>query len=329
MKCQNGLIVRAMQRLQIWIAIVRQRAASWISNTRNIHEISHVPECKQCAGRVCLNPSITTNCAMQSQCAYAILRLNLRRRKVASMDTLISNDALIYIFLGLIIFIGSTVQGVIGFGLGTISTPIMALLKPDLVPVVVLCLAFIIACSTLHRAWAETDWKMVLYSNLARLPGTFLAVWALAVLTTNSLQLFIGCAVIFTMILSSLGWTPKVNAPNTLIAGGLSGFLGTSTSIGGPPMALLMKTFNPAKARGTLAATFVFGSIVSMVTLAIGGQITTYQLKYAVIYLPLAILGLVAANYFNRFVDRRLLNRTVIIVSIGASLVLIIQSLLG
>lgn len=245
------------------------------------------------------------------------------------MDTLISNDALMYIFLGLIIFIGSTVQGVIGFGLGTISTPIMALLKPDLVPVVVLCLAFIIACSTLHRAWAETDWKMVLYSNLARLPGTFLAVWALAVLTTNSLQLFIGCAVIFTMILSSLGWTPKVNAPNTLIAGGLSGFLGTSTSIGGPPMALLMKTFNPAKARGTLAATFVFGSIVSMVTLAIGGQITTYQLKYAVIYLPLAILGLVAANYFNRFVDRRLLNRTVIIVSIGASLVLIIQSLLG
>ena len=245
------------------------------------------------------------------------------------MDIIISHDALPYIFLGLIIFIGATVQGVIGFGLGTISTPIMALLKPDLVPVVVLCLAFIIACSTLHRAWAETDWKMVLYSNLARLPGTFLAVWALAVLSTNSLQIFIGCSVIFTMILSSLGWTPKVNVANTLIAGGLSGFLGTSTSIGGPPMALLMKTFNPAKARGTLAATFVFGSIVSMVTLAVGGQVTTYQLKYAVLYLPLAILGLVAANYFNRFVDRRLLNRIVVIVSIGASLVLIAQSLVG
>ena len=245
------------------------------------------------------------------------------------MDIIISNDALPYIFLGLIIFIGATVQGVIGFGLGTISTPIMALLKPDLVPVVVLCLAFIIACSTLHRAWAETDWKMVLYSNLARLPGTFLAVWALAVLSTNSLQIFIGCSVIFTMVLSSLGWTPKVNVANTLIAGGLSGFLGTSTSIGGPPMALLMKTFNPAKARGTLAATFVFGSIVSMVTLAVGGQVTTYQLKYAVLYLPLAILGLVAANYFNRFVDRRLLNRIVVIVSIGASLVLIAQSLVG
>ena len=245
------------------------------------------------------------------------------------MDIIISHDALPYIFLGLIIFIGATVQGVIGFGLGTISTPIMGLLKPDLVPVVVLCLAFIIAGSTLHRAWAETDWKMVLYSNLARLPGTFLAVWALAVLSTNSLQIFIGCSVIFTMILSSLGWTPKVNVANTLIAGGLSGFLGTSTSIGGPPMALLMKTFNPAKARGTLAATFVFGSIVSMVTLAVGGQVTTYQLKYAVLYLPLAILGLVAANYFNRFVDRRLLNRIVVIVSIGASLVLIAQSLVG
>ena len=245
------------------------------------------------------------------------------------MDIIFSHDALPYIFLGLIIFVGATVQGVIGFGLGTISTPIMALLKPDLVPVVVLCLAFIIACSTLHRAWAETDWKMVLYSNIARLPGTFLAAWALAVLSTNSLQLFIGCAVIFTMVLSSLGWTPMVNVGNTVIAGVLSGFLGTSTSIGGPPMALLMKTFNPAKARGTLAATFVFGSIVSMVTLALGGQVTTYQLKYALIYLPLAVLGLVAANYFNRFVDRKVLNRMVVIISIGASIVLIAQSLVG
>lgn len=243
------------------------------------------------------------------------------------MDITSFNDALPYIFLGLIIFIGSTVQGVIGFGLGTISTPIMALIKPELVPVVVLCLAFVIACTTLHRSWSETDWKMVWYSNIARLPGTVLAVWALAILSTNSLQLFIGCAVIFTMVLSSLGWTPKVNAPNTIFAGLLSGFLGTSTSIGGPPMALLMKSFNPTKARGTLSATFVFGSVVSMITLGIGGQITAYQLKFAAIYLPLAILGLFAASYFNRFVDRKLLNRIVITVSIGASIVLIIQSL--
>ncbi|WP_313547167.1 sulfite exporter TauE/SafE family protein [Corynebacterium sp.] len=244
------------------------------------------------------------------------------------MDITSFSDALPYIFLGLIVFIGSTVQGVIGFGLGTISTPIMALIKPELVPVVVLCLAFVIACTTLHRSWSETDWKMVWYSNIARLPGTALAVWALAILSTNSLQLFIGCAVIFTMALSSLGWTPKVNAPNTIFAGLLSGFLGTSTSIGGPPMALLMKSFNPTKARGTLSATFVFGSVVSMTSLGIGGQITPYQLKFAAIYLPLAILGLFAASYFNRFVDRKLLNRIVITVSIGASIVLIIQSLI-
>lgn len=244
------------------------------------------------------------------------------------MDITSFNDALPYIFLGIIILIGSTVRGVIGFGLGTIATPIIALLKPELVPVVVLCLAFVIACTTLHRSWAETDWKMVLYSCIARLPGTALAVWALAVLSTNSLQIFIGCAVIFTMILSSLGWTPKINVANTVIAGATSGFLGTSTSIGGPPMALLMKSFNPTKARGTLSATFVVGSLVSMASLGIGGQISTYQLKVAALYLPLAIIGLFAANYFNRFVDRVVLNRIVIIVSISASIVLIIQALL-
>ena len=48
----------------------------------------------------------------------------------------------------------------------------------------------------------------------------------------------------------------------------------------------------------------------------------------AAAYFPLVVVGLVAANYLNRFIDRRLLNRIVIIVAICAALMLIAEAAL-
>ena len=130
------------------------------------------------------------------------------------------------------------------------------------------------------------------------------------------------------MTLSSLGWSPRPTTANTLIAGVASGILGTSTSIGGPPMALIMKRFDPNRTRGTLAGTFVLGTLISLIILAFNGQITSTQVTAAAAYFPLVVVGLVAANYLNRFIDRRLLNRIVIIVAICAALMLIAEAAL-
>lgn len=128
------------------------------------------------------------------------------------------------------------------------------------------------------------------------------------------------------MTLSSLGWSPRPTTLNTLIAGVASGILGTSTSIGGPPMALIMKRFDPDRTRGTLAGTFVLGTLVSLIILASSGQISSTQMGAAAAYLPLVIVGLIAANHLNQFIDRNLLNRIVLIVAISAALMLIVES---
>ena len=238
----------------------------------------------------------------------------------------ISAAAWSYIFIGVLILAGTITQGTIGFGLGTIATPIIALIRPELVPTLILLLALCISSYTLSRTFRETSWRVVGISSLARIPGSLVGAWAIASLSPNGLSIFIGCAVLFAMTLSSLGWSPRPTTLNTLIAGVASGILGTSTSIGGPPMALIMKRFDPDRTRGTLAGTFVLGTLVSLIILASSGQISSTQMGAAAAYLPLVIVGLIAANHLNQFIDRNLLNRIVLIVAISAALMLIVES---
>lgn len=238
----------------------------------------------------------------------------------------ISAAAWSYIFIGVLILAGTITQGTIGFGLGTIATPIIALIRPELVPTLILLLALCISSYTLARTYHETSWRVVGISSLARIPGSLVGAWAIASLSPNGLSIFIGCAVLFAMTLSSLGWSPRPTTLNTLIAGVASGILGTSTSIGGPPMALIMKRFDPDRTRGTLAGTFVLGTLVSLIILAFSGQISSTQMGAAAAYLPLVIVGLIAANHLNQFIDRNLLNRIALIVAISAALMLIVES---
>lgn len=230
-----------------------------------------------------------------------------------------------FVAIGILIFIGTIVQGAIGFGLGTLATPIIAILYPELLPVVILCLALVIALTTAFRD-RDVAWNVVGWSTLTRIPGSALGAWAISALSTDALSLFIGFAVIFAMSLSGLGWSPKPTTPTFLAAGAAAGILGTSTSIGGPPMALAMKRFDPTRIRGTLAIVFLLGSSMSLIILSVGGQITALQLKAAAAYLPLTIVGLVVARKLIPYINSTLLNHVVIAVSSCAALILIAEA---
>ena len=78
----------------------------------------------------------------------------------------ISVDAWSSIFIGVLILAGTITQGTIGFGLGTIATPIIALIRPELVPTLILLLALCISSYTLSRTFRETSWRVVGISGL-------------------------------------------------------------------------------------------------------------------------------------------------------------------
>jgi len=76
----------------------------------------------------------------------------------------------------------------------------------------------------------------------------------------------------------------KANGKSLFYAGFLSGFMGTSTSIGGPPMALVMQHQENDFIRANLAAFFVVSCFMSLMMLSSIGR---FGMEHIIISLPL------------------------------------------
>lgn len=230
------------------------------------------------------------------------------------------------VLFGILILAGSIVQGTIGFGLGTLATPIIAFFAPELIPALILMLALVISTTTTLQTWRNVDWHFFLVCSIMRLPGTILGAAAVAYLPERGLMAMIGIAILGSMTLSARGWSPALNNRNLTIASVASGFLGTSTALGGPPLAILLKNSAPALMRGTLSATFVSGCIISLASLAFTGHITRDLVQIWLLYLPLVVLGLVIAYFINQRINKKVLNRIVVTVSVSAALLLLLKA---
>ncbi len=138
-----------------------------------------------------------------------------------------------------IIALGALVQTAIGFGLGLIAVPFLILIDPQMVPAPIVMIAFV---QLSISAWAhrqEILWPKLWMAVIGRLPGTILAVWMMSMTGIEGIKIFIACAVLAAVVISLLNINAQPNRKNHLIAGFFSGLFGTSTSIGGPPIALL------------------------------------------------------------------------------------------
>jgi uncharacterized membrane protein YfcA len=105
------------------------------------------------------------------------------------------------------------------------------------------------------------------------------------------LALWIGLSVLFAVAVSmtSLRWSPTQG--RMVAAGFLSGFMGTSTSIGGPPMALLWQHQNVALIRANLAAFFVVSCIISLLILAPVGHFGWRHMELSAPLIPATLAG--------------------------------------
>lgn len=180
------------------------------------------------------------------------------------------------LILGLVIFVGSVVQSVAGFGIGVVAGPVVALLAPQLMPESLLVAAAVLPVVTLSAEGRHADLLGLRWALLGRLPGMVLGGWIVASIAATQLSLIVGVCVLLAVALSVLTAERGLGikrTPATLgMAGAVSGFTGTSVAVGGPPMALVYQDAGGPKIRATLAAYFAVGSVLSLITIfALGG----------------------------------------------------------
>lgn len=209
--------------------------------------------------------------------------------------------------MAIVVVVAAWLQGAVGFGLGMIAAPVMALLRPDLLPATVIVLAFLTSLFVLLREWKAVNWRMFGWIFIGRLPGTLIGAVAVAVFSPVYISLLVGITVIAGIVLSSLGWFPRPNRRNLIVAGTVSGVLGTSTSIGGPPVAIIMRQQPPSIIRATISAYFTVGSVISLAALWVGGSFDTSHLLAAAFLAPFVLIGLMVSTVVGRQLNGALL----------------------
>ena len=148
---------------------------------------------------------------------------------------------------------------------------------------------------------------------------------ALLLLTESRLETLFGILVLGAVAVTALGLHIRP-APKVLtLVGTASGFMGTLTAIGGPPMALLYQHESGPRIRGTLSAFFVVGVSLSLVGLTIVGRFGVVELLLAVHLIPGIVLGFLMSRHSAHALGRRFIRPAVLAVATFAALAVLLR----
>lgn len=121
----------------------------------------------------------------------------------------------------------------------------------------------------------------------------------LGLMSKAAFEALFGLAVLLAVALSALGLRVEISRATMFLGGALSGFMGTLTSIGSPPMAIVYQNARGARMRATLNAFFVAGSIISIAALAVAGGVGLSDLTLAFTMVPFALFGFLFSGIGN------------------------------
>ncbi len=199
-------------------------------------------------------------------------------------------DSLNLMAIGLI-FLGSYVQTAIGFGLAIVAAPLLILWSPEYVPAPICLVALFISLLNAFKHRSSVEIGGLKMALIGRIPGSIAGGAVLYFVSTDVLTLWVGALVLFAVVVSALPFRIEPTPRRMTLAGFFSGLFGTSSAIGGPPMALLLQHQEANQLRGNLSAFFVFSSIISLVVQIPAGFFTLHHLVITLPLLPAAGFG--------------------------------------
>ena len=203
------------------------------------------------------------------------------------------------------LLLGCTLQAAIGFGMALISAPIIVMVKPGWVPYVMTVMAMTVSMNTCWDQRNDIEWRNMLTPMLTRIPGTTIGTWLLIVMSLQQLQIAVALMVLISVVITMKIKPFPATPVNLGIAGFISGVTGTTTSIGGPPIALVMQHSAGPTARANLSAFFVYSCIISIAGYQYAGLMTKEAWIIGLSFVPMAFLGFWLGKRLQKYVDNR------------------------
>lgn len=232
------------------------------------------------------------------------------------------------LILSAVVFLAAFVQGTVGVGFALIVAPIFSLLHPGLIPVALLIIMLPLNFYVAARERHGLDKPGLGWITLGRTVGTFIGAGILLVISVRALNIFVGLSTVLAAVLSLAAPSFVPGRKSFVSAGLVTGVTETATGIGGPPLALIYQYHPGPVLRSTIAACFLIGEIISLIILAIGGQVNSGLVIDSLLLTPAVILGALLSRLFHKRIGGKSLRAAVMIFAIAAGLFLLVKEMI-
>lgn len=223
------------------------------------------------------------------------------------------------------VLISAFVQGSTGMGFAMVAAPVVSIIDPSLIPVMLLVLMIPLNFYIAARERSEIHWYGVKWISVGRFAGTFFGLWILVIVNLHQLALLIGWSTLVAAVIALLAPKFTPNKPVLAIVGLITGVTETSTGVGGPPYALAYQHSPGPELRSTVAVCFLVGEVISLIVLAISGQVHGPAMLFTAAMLPFLALGSFLSKYVHHRLDGPVLRYIVLGFAIISGTIVIVQ----
>ena len=224
------------------------------------------------------------------------------------------------------VFLGALIQGVGGIGFAMFAAPVVALLRPDLVPAPMIVIGGSLSLLAAAREVRHIDWKDAAIAVGGRIPGSVVAGVLIGLAPRSTFAVVFALVILVAVALSVTGWRARASPVSLAIAGFGSGVMGTITSVGAPPMGIAMQNVEPARLRATVGAFLFVGALVSLTVLASAGRFGLHDFVLGLQLLVPMALGFWMSSALMHRVHAKLVRQLVLAVSALSAVILLLRS---
>lgn len=220
-----------------------------------------------------------------------------------------------FILAMLFVCTGSLLQASTGLGAGLIIVPLLGLISYELIPGPMIFASLALSASMAIYGREEIEFSSIRPVLIGVLVGTAIAASYIAVLPFEKLGLVFGLFILIAVALSIKSPKFSLTFNSSLLAGTLSGFMGTSAGVGAPVLALLYQHHTGSVLRATLAFLYFVSSLLMLGFLHFAGRFGGDEVISGLLLMPGFVIGYYLSPVLAKKIDKGLARPAVLIIS--------------
>ena len=235
------------------------------------------------------------------------------------------NDPTIFIVVLIVVTLAAALQSLSSLGIGVIAAPILVMIDPAYISAPILMLGLVLSLLNTVRYRQKLRFGNIRIALLGRFIGSLSAIVLLSLLPPIFFTLCFTILIILSVFLTYSHFQVNYSSRNLFIGGFFSGLAGTSTSIGGPPIALVYQNSDPNFARAELSLFFLVATLISLALLFISGNFSYYQLQLTMPLLPAIFIGFGLSLVLNKHFKPHYLKPIIALLSLSSCIIILLQ----